>query len=136
MTGSILRISDASSIALHALMVLAANPDKLISVKEIATSLDISANHLSKIMQRLTKAEYVDSIKGFNGGFKLLVAPEKITFLEIYEIFDGKLKDTTCLLSKKKCKDECVLGDLISSITRQVKEKFTDVTIADFLKCN
>lgn len=135
MTGSILKISDAASIALHALVVLAKNHDKLISVKEIATSLDISANHLSKVMQRLTKAGYIESIKGFNGGFKLLVEPQKITFLEIYELFDGKLQDTNCLLSHKRCKDGCVMGDLVSSITKQVKQKFEDVRVSDFLKC-
>lgn len=135
MAGSILKISDAAAIALHAMMVLALNQDKLVSVKEISTSLDVSANHLSKIMQRLTKAGYVESIKGFNGGFKLLVNAEDITFLEIYELFDGKLKDVNCLLSQKKCKTECVLGDLITSINRQVKERFRDVKISDFLKC-
>lgn len=135
MTGSILKISDAASIALHALVVLAKKKDKLISVKEIATSLDVSANHLSKIMQRLTKAGYVESIKGFNGGFKLTVEPEKITFLEVYELFDGKLRDADCLLSHKRCKDGCVLGELVYSINKQVRQKFEDVRISDFLKC-
>lgn len=134
MSGSILKISEAASIALHALMVLAKNPDKLISVKEIAAQLNVSANHLSKVMQRLNKAGIIDSIKGYNGGFKMIGKLEDISFLEIYELFDGKLKVSNCLLSEKKCQGECVLGDLISSLNNQVKEKFRTTNLSDFLK--
>lgn len=135
MSGSVLKISEATILALHAMMVLTNNQDKLVSVKDIATKLNVSANHLSKVMQRLNKAGFIDSIKGFNGGFKLSVEPEEITFLEIYEIFDGKLKNTNCLLNERKCEEKCILGDLISSVNKQVKEKFERTKLSDFLKC-
>lgn len=134
MSGSILKISEAASIALHAMIELAKNQDKLVSVKEIAAKLNVSANHLSKVMQRLTKAGLIESIKGFNGGFKLSVKPEKISFLEIYEIFDGKLKGSNCLLSHNDCKSNCIFGDLISSINKQVKDKFAKTKLSDFVK--
>lgn len=129
-----LKISDAASLALHAMIILAKNPDKLISVKQIATSLDVSANHLSKVMQRLTKAEFIESIKGFNGGFRLMEKPEKVNLLQIYELFDGKLKSDFCLLSHKKCEGECILGDLVSSINKQAKERFENTRLSDFIK--
>lgn len=134
MAGSILKISEAASIALHAMIILAKNQDKLVSVKEISTNLDVSANHLSKIMQRLTKAGLIESIKGFNGGFRLSINPEDITFLEIYELFDGKLKSSNCLLSHNQCIDKCIFGDLISSINKQVKEKFENTKLSDFVE--
>lgn len=134
MSNSLLKISEAASIALHALMILAKNPDKLMAVNQIASQLDVSANHLSKVMQRLVKAGLIDSIKGFNGGFKLACDIEKLTFLEVYELFDGKIKDANCLLSGKKCEGDCVLGDLIYSLNNQVRDKFQKTTIADFLK--
>lgn len=135
MSESILKISDAASLGLHAMIILAQNKDKLISVKEIAESLNVSANHLSKVMQRLNKAGYIDSVKGYNGGFKLIINPKYLTFLEIYELFDGKLKDTACLLAhNNECKGECILGDLIVSINKQVKEKFQKTKLSDFVK--
>lgn len=134
MAGSILKISEAASIAIHSMIVLAQGKNKLASVREISTKLDISANHLSKVLQRLVKAGYVESIKGFNGGFKLSALPEEISFLAIYELFDGKLKNSTCLLSQKKCGEECIFGDLISSINTQVKEKFENTKLSAFLK--
>lgn len=134
MSGSILKISEATSLALHAMMILTKNQKKLVSVKEIATELDVSANHLSKVMQRLNKAGFIDSIKGFNGGFKLSVAPGKVTFLEIYELFEGKLKSSNCLLNNRECGDKCMFGDLISSVNNQVKERFEKTKLSDFLK--
>lgn len=133
MAGNILKISDATSLGLHAMIILAQNRERLVSVKEISTNLDISANHLSKVMQRLNKAGFIDSIKGFNGGFKLAIAPEEVTFLEIYELFEGKFKNTACLLSSQKCDGKCILGDLVSSVTKQVREKFEKTKLSDFI---
>lgn len=134
MSGSLLRISEAASIALHAMMMLAKNNDKLLSVKEISKELDISANHLSKVMQRLNKAGFIESIKGYNGGFRLSVDPEKVTFLEIYELFDGKLQGVDCLLSRDASSCKCIFGGLIASINKQVKEKFESTKLSDFIK--
>jgi len=134
MSGSILKISEAASIALHSMIELAKSKDQLISVKDIAAKIDVSANHLSKVLQRLNKAGYIDSIKGFNGGFKLAVKPEKLTFLQIYELFDGKLKDTNCILARKECGNECIFGGLVASLTEQVKEKFQNTRLSDFIK--
>jgi len=133
MSNSLLKISEAASIGLHAMIELAKHNDRLISVKEISATLDISANHLSKVMQRLCKAEYVESIKGFNGGFRLLIDIDKVTFLEIFELFDGKIHDNSCLFSKTKCFQECIFGDLITSINTQVKAKFENTKLSDFV---
>lgn len=134
MSNNILKISEAASIALHAMIELAQNQDKLISVKEISAKFDVSANHLSKVMQRLNKAGLIASIKGFNGGFKLMVKPEEVTFLEIYELFDGKLRTTNCILQKHDCGDQCIFGDLIFSLNNQVKERFQRTKLSDFIK--
>lgn len=131
MSHNILKISEAASMALHAMIILARS-DKLVSVKEIATKLNVSANHLSKVMQRLNKAGYIESIKGFNGGFKIAVNPKDITFLEIYETFDGKLKESSCLLTNN-CENNCIFGDLVYSINKQVREKFEKTKLSDFL---
>jgi len=131
MAGSIIKISEAASIAFHALLELVKTQDKLLSVKEIAARLEVSANHLSKIMQRLNKAGFIESIKGFNGGFRLSIDPKNLTFLEVYELFDGKFQNTNCLLAYKRCENACIFGDLIASVNKQVQDKFASTTLAD-----
>ena len=132
MPDSILKISEAASLAIHSMVVLSQNRDKLVSVKKIATHLEVSANHLSKVLQRLNKAGYIDSIKGNNGGFKLIKDPKEITFMELFELFDGKLKLSNCLLTHNKCKGNCIFGPLIGSISKQVRDKFESTRLSDF----
>ena len=79
---------------------LEAQLNKLVSVKKIAQLLNVSHNHLSKVLQRLVKSELIISIKGHSGGFKLAKPAEEVTFLEIYEAIEGRFKPSTCLLSK------------------------------------
>lgn len=133
MSNSVLKISEAATIALHAMMMLAKNQEKLISVKTIAKFINVSPNHLSKVMQRLNKAGFIESIKGYNGGFKLNANPAEITFLEIYETFDGKLKGCNCLLTNN-CEKDCIFGDLVHSVNKQVKEKFEQTKLSDFTR--
>lgn len=132
--GNVLKISDAAAIGLHAMTVMAKKNDALVSVKEISEELDISYNHLSKVLQRLVKAELVKSIKGFGGGFKLAKKVEDITFLEIYEAIDGRFHPSKCLLNKNECSQKCIMGEFINSINKQVEDFFSKKKLSDFSK--
>jgi Rrf2 family protein len=131
---TILKISDAASIGIHTMYVLANNPDKLFSTKEIATTLGVSENHLSKILQRLTKVGIVKSIRGPRGGFLLNKKPSEISLKDVYEAIDGPLTLSGCLLDKPVCDGNCVLGDLIQSVNRQVIDYFKSKSVNDFIR--
>jgi len=128
----ILKISEAASIGLHAMIILAQKNKELVSVKDIASQLEISGNHLSKVMQRLVKAELVLSIKGNKGGFRLAKSPEEIDFLQVYEAIDGRYKPSTCLLNKTSCMHTCIMGELTFSVNKQVEEFFKKTRLSDF----
>jgi len=132
---SVLKISEAASLALHSMIILAKNREELVSVKFMAEELDVSANHLSKVMQRLVKSGLVHSIKGNRGGFKLAQKPEDISLLDIYEAIDGKFNPSGCLLGRNTCEPhECILGDLVRSVNNQVEEHFRNTTLSSFIK--
>lgn len=133
---NILKISEAASLGLHAMIILAKNSDEMVSVKYIADSLEVSANHLSKVMQRLVKSDLVKSIKGNRGGFKLAQKPENVSLLDIYEAIDGKFKPSGCLLNKNNaCEpDKCLLGDLLKSLNNQVEEHFKTKKLSAFIE--
>lgn len=133
---NILKISEAASIALHAMLILAKNGERLTSVKDIAGKLGVSENHLSKVLQRLAKAGLVESIKGSKGGFKLAKKPEIINFLDIYEAIDGKFQPSACLLNRPSCLHTCIMGDLMTSINKQVEEYFSKTNLLEFILLN
>src|SRR5574344_2061145 len=99
--GSILKISEAASIGIHSLIFLAKNKGRLFSLNNIATHLGVSSNHLSKVLQRLQKSGLIYSLKGRNGGFRLLKPAEEVNFLEIYEIFGGLVPTVNELVKEK-----------------------------------
>ena len=83
----IVSLSEAASIALHGI-ILIAREKKGMNVVRIAESTSTSKHHVAKIMQRLVKSGYLVSHRGPRGGFELKKKPEKITFLEIYETIE------------------------------------------------
>ncbi len=132
---SILKVSDACSLALHSMIVLASNHNRLLSVKEIASQLGVSANHLSKVMQRLSKSGLVTSIKGLNGGFKIAQDPKGVSFMNIYEAIEGEFKPNNCLLGNPKClgNSACNMGPLVTSINQQIEDYFLNTRLSQFI---
>lgn len=87
---SVVRFSEAASIALHG-TVLIAKSDKFLNVTKIAEIIGGSRHHVAKVMQRLSKEGYIKSMRGPTGGFLLVKKPEEISFLNLYEAIEGKI---------------------------------------------
>ncbi|MFC1682692.1 RrF2 family transcriptional regulator [Candidatus Zixiibacteriota bacterium] len=109
-----LKISEAASLALHGMVFLAARPDRLVSIKEMAKVLSVSEAHLSKVFQRLARVGLVKSNRGPRGGFTLGRLGNKITLLQVYEAIEGPLECTSCLFDRPICdNNKCIFGDLL-----------------------
>jgi hypothetical protein len=68
---TILRISDAANLAIHAMAHIARSKGNVNhSVGEIAGEQGVSVAHLSKVMQRLVKVGLLTSRRGPGGGFR------------------------------------------------------------------
>ncbi len=125
------KISEAASLALHTVVYLAAHKGRIVTTHEIAEKLGVSKDHLSKVLQRLAKAGYVTSIRGPKGGFKLGRDAENESLLKIYELIEGPLKRTECLLGSKPCGgQQCILGDLISRIDEEFRDYLTRTKVS------
>lgn len=129
---TVLKISDAASLAMHTMVLLAMKPDQVISTREIAGSLRVSEAHLSKVLQRLTREGLVKPVRGPRGGFKLEKSPNNVTLLEVYEAMEGRLESSECLLESRSCAgDQCILGFLLKSVNRQVRDYLTGARLSE-----
>ena len=118
----VLQISEAASLALHSMVLLASKPRRVFSVREMASALRVSEAHLSKVLQRLAKIGLVRSHRGPKGGFVLGKASDKITLLEVYEAIDGPLLSSKCLFNTPICSGEqCIFGDLLESTSKRYR---------------
>lgn len=128
---NLLKISEAASLALHAMVYLASQENGPVSTARIAEALGVSRAHLSKVMQWLSRDGLVDSVRGPKGGFVLARDPGDITLLDVYEVIEGPLEESECLLDAPACGGQCILGDLLRSVNRQVAEKLKGTRLAD-----
>jgi Rrf2 family protein len=130
---SILRISEAVSLALHAMTFLAAHGDRPCSTKEIAERLSVSEAHLSKVLQRLTRGHLVQSIRGPKGGFVIEGAAASINLLTVYECIEGEMPSCDCMLSSPVCAGEgCIFGGLPAAMSGRFKEYLKTTKLTDF----
>lgn len=129
---NILKISEAASLGIHSVILLACYKDKLLSTRDIAQTLSASEAHLSKILQRLIKHGFVQSIRGPQGGFRLLKSPQDITLMDIFEAIEGPFQATSCLFQHPlgKC-EACIFEELINSCNRITLDYFSNTKISD-----
>jgi Rrf2 family protein len=129
---TVLKISDAASLALHTMVLLADRRERPLTTKEIASTFKVSEAHLAKVLQRLARAGLVLSAPGPHGGFRLSNAAERTTLLQVYEAIEGPMRTTHCLLGVPVCgAKKCILGPLVRSLIAQVREYFSGTRLSD-----
>lgn len=129
----VVSMSEAASIALHGVILIAREKEGL-NVLKIAERTNTSKHHVAKVMQRLVKAGYLTSHRGPSGGFELRKKPEDINFLEIYEIIEGSIEIGKCPMDKQVCPfDKCIMNNVTSKMTREFKEYLRKQTIDQYL---
>jgi len=128
---NLLKISEAGAIALHTVTYLASEPERVATTAEIANALCVSEAHLSKVLQRLSRAGLVTSARGPKGGHSLARSPEAITLLEVYEAIEGRLETNDCMLMRPACDSNCIMGDLLHKVNALVKEHLSNTRVSD-----
>jgi Rrf2 family nitric oxide-sensitive transcriptional repressor len=78
-----MRLLSSTDFALRVLMRLSAEPDAHVSTDTLARELVISRNHLHKIVQFLTEAGLVRTIRGAHGGVMLARPANEIKVGEV-----------------------------------------------------
>ena len=127
-----LKISEAASLAMHALGYLAKREDGPITSREIASRFEISEAHLAKVLQRLVKIELLRSSRGPRGGFIRTRSPESVALLEIFEAIEGRFEPSQCLLSSAICDgDNCILGSIVLEANNMLRTRLEETTLDD-----
>jgi Rrf2 family protein len=128
-----LRVSEATSLALHAMALLAQNGRHSVSCNEMASTLSVSEAHLSKVLQRLGKQGFVSSTRGPKGGFRLARPADQVSLLEVYEAIDGPVHFSNCLFETPVCEGHghCIMGDLLNTVDQEVLRYLQDTRLVD-----
>lgn len=91
-----MRLTRFTDNALRCLIFLGTSPENTHTVGEVAFRMNISEDHLLKVVQRLVELGYVRTIRGRNGGVQLARAPETLTVAEIVRSTEDNLSLVPC----------------------------------------
>lgn len=129
---TVLKISEAASLAFHAMLFVAENHDQPATAKKIASELDVSEAHLAKVLQRLAKAGLLQSTRGPKGGFTLGKPAGAISMLGIYESIEGPFTSGCCLFATPVCgRSQCIFGGILPNAGKQLHEHMARTILSE-----
>ena len=126
-------ISRGATYALRALTYIAARePNEWCLNREIATSVGLPPQYLTKILRTLAEGGVLVSQRGRSGGFRLARPAEQITLLDVVDPFDRLSDRRTCLLGQATCSDDnaCPLHDQWKTISDSLRTALRSQTLA------
>lgn len=104
----------------------------VMDAKEICGRVGVTFRFALKILRKLCMAGVVKSFRGVNGGYSLLMAPQDISLLKIFEATDGDVAINKCLAEHGPCtwngeEGTCPFHEEFADLNRLIKEKLGSV---------
>src|SRR5262249_41740322 len=112
------------------------NDGKLTRIKQIAQTFDISKAHLMKVVNDLSQKGYLDTIRGRNGGIRLMREPRDINIGQVVRDTENQLDVIGCLGRRGYCPIQriCVLRSVLRDATEAFLAVLDTYTLADLIK--
>ncbi len=132
-----MKITTKGRYALRIMMDLAMhNNGSFISLKDIANRQEISNKYLEQIIAMLNKANFLETARGNNGGYKLARDPSQYTIGDILRATEGDLKPIYCLTEDGECdkKGNCKTYSFWKGLDETVNNYIDSKTLEDIIK--
>jgi Rrf2 family protein len=133
-------LSKTSRYGVRAILFIAANTDEenLLGIKELSDKIEVSTPMLSKVLQFLTKKEFIESKKGRNGGFYMTSLQKCRKLMPVIkELTQSDYIITACMLGQKHCNtcDSCPYHQEVAAIRTSLNSIYnTDTILSTALK--
>lgn len=129
-----MQLTQFTDYGLRSLMYLAAQPDRLYSVREIAEHYGISRNHLVKVVHRLAQLGYVTSSKGKGGGIRLACKPQELHLGDLVLALEPNMYLVECFnLKTNTCRvaSACTLKHFLADASKAFINTLDQHTLDD-----
>ena len=131
-----MRIGTRGRYALTIMFYLAKNykEGKYVSLKEISENENISFKYLEKIMVDLNKDNYLDVLRGNNGGYRLKKDPKEYTLGEIIRRVEGNIEVVPCA-GNGVCEKEkkCISYPFFVGLNNEINNYIDSKTLDDYI---
>ena len=130
-----MRLTLWTDYALRTLIYVGAKGERPSTIAEVAESFDISKTHLMKVVNRLGRQGYIETIRGRGGGIRLARSPAEIRVGAVVRETEDDLAVMGCLAETGFCRIEgcCVLRRALHEATLAFLNVLDGYTLADLL---
>lgn len=133
-----MRISTKGRYALRLMLDLAEHQgDGCVSLKDVAQRQDVSKKYLEQIVPTLSRAGFLLTNRGYQGGYRLARAPQDYTVGEILRLTEGGLAPVACLDQHPnpcpRC-GECATLPMWEGLERVIRNYLDGITLQDLLE--
>jgi Rrf2 family protein len=132
-----MKISTKGRYALRIMIDLAINNDgRFIPLKDIAKRQEISNKYLEQIISLLNKVGFLESSRGYTGGYRLMKNPSEYSVGDILRATEGELAPIYCLTEQGVCnrKQDCKTYSFWKGLDNVISDYINEKTLEDLIK--
>ena len=133
-----MRISTKGRYALRLMLDLAEHQgDGCVSLKDVAQRQDISKKYLEQIVPTLSRAGFLLTNRGYQGGYRLARRPEDYTARDILRLTEVDLAPVACLSAPSNTCPRapyCRTLPMWIKLDEMINDYLDDISVADLMK--
>lgn len=128
-----MRLTSFSDLSFRVLMYAASKQDRLFTIDEMNSFYCVSRGHLMKVVNALTKAGYLEAVRGRSGGLRLGRKPEDINLAAVLKVTETDFKLVECMRPENQCplSPGCKLAGPLNEALASFLETLGKYTLAD-----
>ena len=128
-----MRISTRGRYALRTLIDLTQHQEEgPVPLKDVAARQGISLKYLEQLVTVMTRVGFIRGVRGPQGGYRLVRAPEDYSVAEILQVMEGSLAPVNCLETEQNpCEQcgSCTTLDLWEGLYRTVTDYLSGISL-------
>lgn len=131
-----MRLTAFTDYTLRTLIYVALRPDRLVTIAEIAAAYQISSNHLMKVVQHLSQAGEVITLRGQRGGLRLARPPDAINVGAVIRQSEPDMQLVSCFGRETCCaiQSACMLTGVLDEALQAFMAVLDKYTLADLME--
>lgn len=132
-----MQLNRFTDLGIRVLLLLSSKSEETLTIAQLAETLQVSKNHLMKVVHFLSVQDWLITIRGKNGGVKLAMPLEKyflgetVKALEMHTSKEKRLincHEPPCVLLPS-----CMLGGVLEEALQKFYQELDRYTLADII---
>jgi len=107
---------------------------KAVTISEIAESLQVSRNHLVKVVHFMASHQWLATTRGKGGGLALAKPPEEYNLGQLVRILEGTTQVINCAEPPCALRFGCGLKGILNNALQAFYQSLDQYTLADILQ--